>query len=96
MHVFHPGAFVAARRAKGEVVPVGLAYADPGAHYVDESIGAHGRRVVGAEKTRVAVAIGDTIEAREIKIEQLRDRTRDEVQRLVHVARASLTADATR
>lgn len=87
---FHAGAFVSARRAQGEVLPVGIAYADAGAHYLDEPIAAHGRRLVTAERTRVAVAIGAPIDVRGARIEALRDRAHDEVQRLVHRARARL------
>ncbi len=87
---FHAGAFVAARRVRGEILPVGIAYEDPAAHYLDESIGAHGRRLVEAAKTRVAVAIGSPLDASHAKIDALRDATLAEVQRLVARARARL------
>lgn len=87
---FQVGAFVAAARAHGEVLPVGLAYEDPGAHFLDESIAQHGRRLVIAPRNRVAVAIGAPIDTRGRKIEALRDAARDEVQRLVDRGRARL------
>jgi 1-acyl-sn-glycerol-3-phosphate acyltransferase len=88
---FHAGAFVAARRVRGEILPVGIAYEDPGAHYLDESIGAHGRRLIEARRTRVAVAIGAPIDASRAKIDALRDQAHAEVQRLVERARARLS-----
>lgn len=87
---FHAGAFLAARRARAELLPVGIAYEWPGAHFLDESIGEHGRRLVVMPHHRVAVAIGAPIDASRGRIEALRDGARGEVQRLVTRARASI------
>jgi 1-acyl-sn-glycerol-3-phosphate acyltransferase len=87
---FQVGAFVAAARAHGEVLPVGLAYEDPGAHFLDESIGEHGKRLVVAARNVVGVSIGDPIDSRGLKIDAFRDRAQAEVQRLVDRARARI------
>lgn len=83
---FHPGAFMAITRARGEVTPVGIAYDDRAAHYTDEPIGGHFKRIL-ARKTRVAVAIGAPFAA-EGSIAHVRDRAHMEVQALVRRARA--------
>ena len=58
---FKPGGFLAARRAGAEVVPAGVAYADPEAAFVDETFLAHVRRVAARPKTRVALVAGQPI-----------------------------------
>ncbi len=84
---FHAGAFMAITRVRGEVTPVGVAYEDPSLHYVDEPIGEHFRKLLAAERTRVAVVVGEKIPAAGHTISALRDRAQEEVQRLVHRAR---------
>lgn len=85
---FHAGAFIAATRERVPILPVGFAYAGAHAVFGDEPIGDHFGRLLRAEKTRVAVAIGEEFPSRGIPIAELRDRAHDEVQALVHRARA--------
>ncbi|MBI2390678.1 MAG: 1-acyl-sn-glycerol-3-phosphate acyltransferase [Deltaproteobacteria bacterium] len=87
---FHAGAFLAIARAHGFVTPVGLAYEDPSAHFGDESVGEHFRRVLEAPRTRVSVAIGDPIATEGVQTNALRDRAHAAVQSLVNQARARL------
>jgi len=87
---FHAGAFMAIARVRGDVLPVGLAYDGQHALYKDEPIGDHFRRVLTARRTRVAVAIGDSIPSTGLGISALRDRAHEAVQALVHQARGRL------
>jgi len=87
---FHGGAFIALSRAQGEVVPVGLAYADPSSHYVDETFAEHAKRLLIADRTRVAVAVGAPIPSKGLTSSALRDRSREQVQALVRRARSLL------
>ncbi len=84
---FHAGAFMAIARVRGEVTPVGIAYEDRAAHYRDEPIGEHFKRVLAAPRTRVAVTIAPALPA-EGPITAIRDRTHEAVQSLVHRSRA--------
>jgi lyso-ornithine lipid O-acyltransferase len=86
---FHAGAFMAIARVRGEVTPVGIAYEHKSSHYKDEPIGEHFKRVLLAERTRVAVTIGPAIAA-EGPINVVRDRTQEAVQDLVRRSRARL------
>lgn len=87
---FHAGAFMAIARVRGVVTPVGLAYADERSIYKDEPIGDHFRRLLEADRTRVAVAIGAPIDSAGKPIVKLRDEAQAEVQRLVARARSLL------
>jgi lyso-ornithine lipid O-acyltransferase len=87
---FHPGAFMAITRVRGTITPVGFAYASRDAHYTDEPIGEHFKRILAAKRTVVGVAIGAPFAA-EGSIANVRDRCHAEVQRLVHRARALTT-----
>jgi len=89
---FHAGAFMAIARVRGDVTPVGIAYADPAAHYVDEPIDAHFKRLLAARRTRVAVTIGHPLPTEGVPIHAARDRARAAVQTLVHGARRRLIA----
>jgi 1-acyl-sn-glycerol-3-phosphate acyltransferase len=64
VHPFHPGAFVAARRAGVSVLPVGIAY-DRGseAAYGNETFMHHLGRVASAPPSGVTVAIGEPMAA---------------------------------
>ncbi len=86
---FHPGAFAAIARARGEVVPVGIAYDGDHAIFGDEEFGPHARRILEAAATRVAFVVGAPIVAG-TDIGALRDRAHADVQSLVHRARARL------
>lgn len=87
---FHPGAFLALARARGEVRPVGLAYADPAAGFGDETFPAHLSRVLRLPGARVAVAVGPGIPAQGRGTEVLRDEAHAAVQAQVLRARAAL------
>jgi 1-acyl-sn-glycerol-3-phosphate acyltransferase len=89
---FHAGAFVAGARERVPILPVGFAYAGTHAIYGDEPIGDHFGRLLRAESTRVAVAVGEPFASRGVPIAELRDRTHDEVQKLVHRAREVIGA----
>jgi len=88
---FHAGTFMAIARVRGEVLPVGIAYDDPIAHYVDEPIGHHFKRLLAARRTRVAVTIGEPIATTAVPIHETKERARDAVQSLVHAGRRRLT-----
>ena len=90
VRAFHPGAFVAAAREKVPVLPVGIAYENVDACFGDEPIGAHGKRLFTARRTRVAVAIGEAIPSRGHSLNALRDQAHEQVQSLVRRARAAL------
>lgn len=85
---FHAGAFMAIARVRGEVTPVGIAYEHRYAHYADEPIGEHFKRLLAAPRTRVAVSIGPAIAA-EGPIHVIRDKTHAAVQERVLTARAT-------
>jgi len=87
---FHAGAFLAASRARAQVVPVGLAYADPESCYGDHDFAAHFQNLLRAERTQLSVAIGEPIETEGLTVHAIRDRAHAAVQHLVHHARARL------
>jgi 1-acyl-sn-glycerol-3-phosphate acyltransferase len=85
---FQGGAFIAIARESGDVVPVGIAYERPDAVYGDEPVMDHMKRLVRAPSIRVGVAVGSPVEAPRRQIRSLAVHLRDEVQSLVHKARA--------
>ncbi len=86
---FHAGAFVAAARSDARVVPVGIAYqTGSGAAFVNESFPAHLSRVAAAPPSRVALVIGEPLDAARAKASELRDATHGQVERLVARARS--------
>jgi 1-acyl-sn-glycerol-3-phosphate acyltransferase len=85
---FQGGAFIAIARESGDVVPVGIAYERPDAVYGDEPVMDHMKRLVQAPAIRVGVAIGAPVEAPRRQIRLLAGLLREEVQALVHKARA--------
>lgn len=90
VHPFHAGAFLAAARAKSQIIPVGLAYADPDSCYGDSDFASHFQLILRAEKTVVSAAIGHPMETEGVPVHELRDRAHAAVQQLVHQARARL------
>lgn len=61
---FHAASFVAAARAKAEIVPVGVAYETNGdAGFVGETFGAHLLRVSAAARIRLGVTVGAPLAA---------------------------------
>ncbi|MBI5543664.1 MAG: 1-acyl-sn-glycerol-3-phosphate acyltransferase [Deltaproteobacteria bacterium] len=88
---FRAGAFVAAERARAEVVPLGIAYQSEAACYGDESFGAHWRRLGSMPEVLLALEPGEPI-LPDADPEKLKEQTRDAVQALVRRARARLEA----
>ncbi len=87
---FRPGAMNAARRAGAQIVPLGIAYGDEAAYYHHESFLTHILRVGKLPRLRVAVEVGQplTTDTQDpIKTIAL---AREQVQTLVHQARARL------
>ncbi|AKT43869.1 lysophospholipid acyltransferase family protein [Chondromyces crocatus] len=89
VRAFRQGAFNAARRAEAEVVPVGIAYGGSDAAYMDESFVDHMKRVSRAQKTPVAIEVGEPIPP-STDADGLRLAAHERVQALVHRARAAL------
>lgn len=87
---FQPGAFVAITRTGGEVVPVGIAYEDGASEYFDEPFGAHAERLLGARRTRVALAVGRPFAVGEQNLRAVSRRAHEEVQSLALRARTLL------
>lgn len=83
---FQAGAFMAATRERGSVLPVGLAYERADAVYGDEPISAHLRRLLAAPRLRMAVVVGEPMAAGSDAAE-LATRAQREVQALVRRAR---------
>jgi 1-acyl-sn-glycerol-3-phosphate acyltransferase len=94
VRAFRAGAFVAALRARAEIVPVGLAYAAGSeAAFVDESFPAHLARMAAATPSRVAMCIGDSVSCiGAARAEDLRDRAHAAVVQLVAQARGLVDA----
>ena len=90
---FHAGAFVAATRAGAEIVPVGIAYAEHAAEFVDEPTTTHLRRVGESPRTHLALVVGEPLPSR-ADVKELGELARAAVQRLVGEARASLSPGA--
>ncbi len=87
---FRAGAFLAAQRTGAEIVPVGLAYDGAAASFGDESFADHMARVSSAPGTRASIVVGAPIVDVGGDVAELRERTRAEVQALVHDARRAL------
>jgi 1-acyl-sn-glycerol-3-phosphate acyltransferase len=88
---FHGGAFVAAARARAEILPVGLAYpSGSGAAFVNETFPEHLARMSRSGGARMVVAVGAPIVAgeRTKRASDVCARTHEAVQSLVRRARA--------
>jgi lyso-ornithine lipid O-acyltransferase len=83
---FRKGAFVAAERARAEVVPVGIAYRPSEACYGDEDFLSHWKRLASLPSVQVAVEFGDPL-APVGDPNLLRTRAQQAVQELVLRAR---------
>jgi len=86
----HPGPFLAARRARTEVIPIGVAYDDERAVFGDETFPAHLQRVGGLMGLNAAAVVGSPLALAGLPAEQARELARDELQRLVYQARQAL------
>jgi 1-acyl-sn-glycerol-3-phosphate acyltransferase len=87
---FRAGAFIAIARERGTILPVGIAYEQAGAIYGDEPVLDHLKRLVRLPRLRVSVAIGSPRPAASSPVRSLARDAREDVQRLVHLARRSI------
>ncbi len=90
VHEFRTGAFNAARRAGAEIVPLGIAYGNDDAYYRIESFLAHMKRLASLKTLDVAIEIGEPIATENRNSIEMKDLVRNEVQRLVNMARTQL------
>jgi lyso-ornithine lipid O-acyltransferase len=92
---FHAGAFVAVLRTGASIVPVGLAYPlGSQAAFVNEPFTRHLTRLAGADATRVAVRVGNAIQAAAgSRAIDLSSASQKAVQNLVYAARAAVNRD---
>jgi len=87
---FRAGAFSAAEKTGAEVIPIGLAYAEGGAAFVDEPMMEHMKRVSMTPKTRAALVVGEPIDTRGMSVAEMQEKARQVVQGLVNDARKAL------
>jgi len=87
---FRVGAFKAAKQVDAEIVPVGVAYADPATTYGDESFLEHMQRVSSMKRIDIALQVGTPFHSQDRSVRELRDHAHETVQELVHCARARL------
>jgi len=92
VHTFHPGAFNSARRAGAQIVPLGIAYGDEAAYFFHESFMAHMMRVGKLSKLQVAVEVGQPLATDPLDPVKTIAFAQEQVQTLVHQARARLDA----
>jgi 1-acyl-sn-glycerol-3-phosphate acyltransferase len=90
VHEFRNGAFKASRRAGAEIVPLGIAYGDDVAYYHNTPFMTHIKRFAVLKRLRVAVEIGEPLEAVDNSTIDAKDLARERVQQLVEQARARL------
>lgn len=84
---FRPGGFIAAREAGAEIVPVGIAYGNAHASYVNQTATEHMARVSGARRTAAAIEVGAPIVPAGEDINVSLNAAHEAVQALVHRAR---------
>lgn len=87
---FRAGAFVAAARAKAELVPLGVAYAREDACFVEDTFLEHWKKLGGMKVVSLALEPGEPIAPGDP--EETKDKVHRAVQALVHKARARLDA----
>jgi 1-acyl-sn-glycerol-3-phosphate acyltransferase len=95
VRAFKPGAFKTAQRVGAEIVPMGVAYDDPGAYYADESFMTHMKRIASLPHLRVALEIGEPIRFSHDSPVELKDHVRQRVEELVARARHRLEGKRT-
>lgn len=88
---FRHGAFTAAKRTDAEIVPIGLAYEGAAASFGDETFVEHMTRVSRAPATRCAAVVGEPIPSEGLELDELKRRSHEAVQALVHEARRVLS-----
>lgn len=84
---FLAGAFLAARQAKRPIVPVGIAYAEPSAHFGPESFGEHAENLFALPHVTVGLSVGEPLEP-SARTEVLAEAARQAVQVEVRRARS--------
>jgi 1-acyl-sn-glycerol-3-phosphate acyltransferase len=77
-----PGAFTTAVRSGAQIVPLGIAYADPAAYYTQQSFMEHMKQL------RVAVELGEPLQVEEALV--AKEVVRERLQQLVDLARQRL------
>lgn len=90
VHEFKPGAFTTAARTGAQLVPLGIAYSDPAAYYVDTSFMTHMKRIAGLPRLRIAVEAGEPLAINADSPLETKDLAHQRVQELVLRARARL------
>jgi 1-acyl-sn-glycerol-3-phosphate acyltransferase len=90
VHSFRNGAFNAARRSGAQIVPIGLAYSDAAAYFVNMSFLEHAKHLATVKSMRVAVEFGKPIEIAGVATVDVIKVAQDQVQELVNRARARL------
>jgi 1-acyl-sn-glycerol-3-phosphate acyltransferase len=85
---FKPGAFTTAERTGAEIVPLGIAYDQPAAHYGEESFMTHMKRIACLRRVHVAVEVGQPMAVAGQSPLETKDRAHELVQELVTRARA--------
>ncbi len=91
---FRNGAFNAARRAKAQLVPIGLAYSDEAAYFFHEAFIDHAKRLTMVKSMSVAVEFGEPIEFEDLATPEVIQRAHAEMQELVNRARKRLSEAA--
>jgi 1-acyl-sn-glycerol-3-phosphate acyltransferase len=88
VHPFRNGAFNAARRSNAQLVPIGLAYSDEAAYFVNMSFLDHAKRLAAAKSIKVAVEFGEPIDFDGTATVDVIKLAHERVQELVNRARA--------
>ncbi|MEM8945858.1 MAG: lysophospholipid acyltransferase family protein [Planctomycetota bacterium] len=89
VHEFRTGAFNAARRARAEIIPVGIAYGDDRAYYSGLFFLPHMVRIAYLKRLRVSIEVGQPLQGNGNAVE-LKNEARQCVQELVNRARVRL------
>jgi 1-acyl-sn-glycerol-3-phosphate acyltransferase len=84
---FKPGAFAVSRRTTCEIIPVGVAYAGAETAFEEESFLTHMRRLAGAPRTRIGLAVGEPIRQPGADPAELSNLVHARLQALVYGAR---------
>jgi len=89
VRAFRAGAFVAAARAKAEIVPAGVAYERDDACFTDATFLEHWKKLGGMREIHLALEFGEPFRP-EGDPEAAKVRAHEQVQALVHAARKRL------
>ena len=89
---FRNGAFNAARRSNAQLVPIGLAYSDPAAYFVDQTFAEHLKNLATLKSLRIAVEFGEPIDFDGLMVVDVMKLAHQQMQELVNRARTRLEA----